>query len=928
MRTLTVFFLLFGACVCGQSPAITGRVLTADGQPLPNVTVALSGQTSPTITDATGHFHLVYPDPMPASSELLLFKKGYAQRILPLWLEGATTIDVGTWSLLPSRDVQEALPLVDFAAMGQDDGTDPGMGYLMPLQAQRSPFVSAMAFQFSAAFFSPRGLDRSAQPVRINGVLMNDLTTGRAMWSQWGGLNAVLNRSQQVHYGLSAQGDFFPGALGQVNISLSPFNFQKGMGVSQAFSNQTYRHRQMFHYHSGPRPSGWAYSVLLSRRGGAGWVPGTVYRGHALLGMVGKKRGTNELNLLFWYSPHQRGKRAPMTDEVAGLMGTAYNPHWGTDRGEIRNARMRRLQRPSFLLEKTWRWSPQKTLQFQYHFSSGQQGDTRLFYNGLRPSGSQFVGGGRSPNPVYYQRLPSYHLRYGHAPNILGAYYAEKQLRQSPQLDWAALRQANATIADGSARYALLEDVVDQQRWTAQALLRLRPHPAVQWQWLLHLRSQKEHSYAQPIDLLGAQKVYNLEAFAQGEAQNNDLRFAPKAVGLHTPFGYHYKMTVTEAALRVFRTQTWPTMRWTMGGHWGYRQMQRTGLFQNGRFPEHSLGPGPEVALPNGSLTTGLAFFPNGRHHWSLYGQWRWDPPRLRTVFPNPRENHFTAPQLKATQRGMLELRYRWQQPWTLLQLTGYWITSSDDSQVNQYYADRVGGEHPLFVQEVMQNMTTHHRGIELGWRLQPLEALTFSMAAAVGQHTYANDPQLWLYSTPTATAVALGFDNGQKDFGPSQLRHYFLGNGPQQAFALGMQYNDPDYWRFNLTGSYFTANYLPPNPLKRTASFFMHAGDLPFSPQEQKAAWSLLEQEALPAHFLLNAFVSKSWKYKQYYLGCFFSAQNVLNAAYKTGGFEQGRNANAAATKEDQGREQPLFAPLYWWGRGSTFFGALSIRF
>ena len=107
-----------------------------------------------------------------------------------------------------------------------------------------------------------------------------------------------------------------------------------------------------------------------------------------------------------------------------------------------------------------------------------------------------------------------------------------------------------------------------------------------------------------------------------------------------------------------------------------------------------------------------------------------------------------------------------------------------------------------------------------MGFKHSFAEVLDLKIAAAYGKHQFANSPNLLLYTEPSTAANEAGFDQGFKSFGQSNIKGYYLANGPQQAYSLGLQYNDPDYWRINLTGNYFSHAYLQPNPLRRTASF------------------------------------------------------------------------------------------------------------
>ena len=128
--------------------------------------------------------------------------------------------------------------------------------------------------------------------------------------------------------------------------------------------------------------------------------------------------------------------------------------------------------------------------------------------------------------------------------------------------------------------------------------------------------------------------------------------------------------------------------------------------------------------------------------------------------------------------------------------------------------------------------------------------------------------------------------------------------------------------------GNYFAQNYLSPNPLRRTQNFLIDGDGIPFPEYDPAIAAQLLEQERFPSYFILNATGGKSWKVKHHYFGFFISLQNLLNTTYKTGGFEQGRNANYRTVLEDSSRELPLFSPKYWWGRGTTFFTSIYYRF
>jgi hypothetical protein len=60
------------------------------------------------------------------------------------------------------------------------------------------------------------------------------------------------------------------------------------------------------------------------------------------------------------------------------------------------------------------------------------------------------------------------------------------------------------------------------------------------------------------------------------------------------------------------------------------------------------------------------------------------------------------------------------------------------------------------------------------------------------------------------------------------------------------------------------------------------------------------LKQEKFDPVVLLNLIGGKSWRIKGKNLGLFASVNNVLASTYKTGGYEQARNANFRQLNQD----------------------------
>jgi len=189
---------------------------------------------------------------------------------------------------------------------------------------------------------------------------------------------------------------------------------------------------------------------------------------------------------------------------------------------------------------------------------------------------------------------------------------------------------------------------------------------------------------------------------------------------------------------------------------------------------------------------------------------------------------------------------------------------------------------------------------------------------AAVGRSVYSNNPNLYVTSDGFGRPV---------DMGPAYLKHYFTGGGPQQAFSVGIEYSSPHYWWFGLSLNYFDQAYTDIASINRTKNFLRDTDGQPIHHYDPEVAAMLLKQEAFEPYAILNMILGKSWKIKDTYAGFFLSLNNLTQTVYKTGGFEQSRNANYNTLLEDKLRDRPLFGPKYWFGYGSTFYTSVYIR-
>ena len=81
------------------------------------------------------------------------------------------------------------------------------------------------------------------------------------------------------------------------------------------------------------------------------------------------------------------------------------------------------------------------------------------------------------------------------------------------------------------------------------------------------------------------------------------------------------------------------------------------------------------------------------------------------------------------------------------------------------------------------------------------------------------------------------------------------------------MEYRDPKYWWFGLTGNYFSHAFIDVNNLARSDNFNADFDGQPFNDFDEEIAKTLLKQEQFDAYFMVNIVAGKSWKIKKYYL-------------------------------------------------------------
>ncbi|WP_233164128.1 carboxypeptidase-like regulatory domain-containing protein [Snuella sedimenti] len=914
-----------------QGTFIKGGVIDAVSlQPIQDVSITIESTKQAVYTDASGVF--MFSAKVPLGEQILRISKvGYTTKRYPIIVNENETVSIFDMTLERAvSDIQElfTISLSDDELDSDTSEFDNISGLLV---SSLDVFQRTAAFEFSPSFFKMRGLDSNNSTVLINGIKMNKFYNGRPQWSNWGGLNDVM-RNRELSAGLSPSSYNFGGILGSVNITMRPSQVKSGGRLTYSSSNRSYTNRLMTTYSSGLQKSGWAYMLSIARRwGNEGYQDGTSYNANSFFGSV--ENVINEkhsLGITGIYTPSRRGKSSPNTQEVYDLKGIKYNEYWGWQQGEKRNARIKEVVEPVLMFNHYWNLNNQAALNTNIAYQFGSIGNSRLDYNGTDLINGIPEGGGANPSPAYYQKLPSYFER-NFPDDLEFAYGAQKQFLKDGQINWDHLYEANSlnALKGGNAIYALYEDRVDDRQLTLNTILNWELNDHIIWNASINYRNLKSENFAQVIDLFGASSYLDIDGFAtNSDDAQNDLLNPNRMVNEGDRFKYNFNFLAREINTYIQTQFRYAKVDFYIAVGVNNTQYRRDGIYKNGGFPDYSFGKGKTLTFTGFGVKGGLTYKPISKHIIDVNASYTTRPPTLQNTYSNARENNSIVPNISEEKTATVDASYILRLPFVKAKLTGYYTKIANANTISFFFADGIGGDNAVFVQEILQGIETNHLGGELGIEAQVTQTIKLKGVASVGQFTYANNPNLFLTTEANDASKQAGFIDGFKDFGKSYLKNYKLAAGPHRAYSIGFEYRDPEYWWFGATANMFTNTYIDVSPLTRSLNFTTDFDGNPFNDYDEDLAAELLKQEQFDDYMVINLVGGKSWKVGNKYIGFFASVNNILDKVYKTGGFEQGRNANYRQLRDDNALETPVFDSKYWYGRGTTYFMNLYVRF
>lgn len=939
-------------CICCLSiswaqNSIKGVVVDGnDETPIKGVVIVIQNTKTRTVTDDLGGFSI--ENLSNGDYILVLSFDGYETQNFPVTLSGSPK-DLGTIFFYKDVDELQDISIVNITddELNADDGFTDNIAGL--LQSSRDVFLSAAAFDFSATFFRPRGLDNTNGKVLINGIEMNKMFNGRPQWANWGGLND-LQRNQAFTRGVSPNENSFGDIAGVNNITMRASAYGAGTRISYASANRSYQGRVMASHSSGALENGWSYAVLASRRfGGSGYINGTLYDANSFFASVEKQLNDNHsVNFNFIYAQNRRGRATALTEEIYRLKGRQYNPFWGEINGAQKNTRERRIVEPIFMLNHYWNLSEKTTLNTNVSYQTGLIGNTRIDNGGTRlvsfNGEDVYLGGARNPSPDYYQNLPSFFLNVDNptAYDFQQAFIAQENFVNDGQFNWSNLFTANQaqTALGYNSIYALQEDRVDDSQFSVNSILFTELNDNIKLNASIGYRSLRSENFAMVKDLLGGTGFLDVDFFAEtqtGQIASNlaqsDLRNPNRIAVEGDRYKYNYNIDANVIESFVQAQFNYTKVDFYLGASTSATSYQRNGLYENGYFPgAESFGKSERLNFTNLGVKGGFTYKITGQHLIDFNSAYLTKAPTIRNSFENARQNNNVVNDLTSEKIFTVDASYVLRTPIVSARLTGYHTSFMDGTDIAFFFTESGS----TFTQEVMTNIERRNFGGELGIEAQVTPTIKLKAVAAMGQFTFNNNPDVYYASDDFVNDVTFGD-------GTTKLKNLRVSGGPERAFQLGFEYRDPDYWWVGATVNHFSRAFVDASALKRSDAFTIdfdlisdevlrQGGNISgnaYNDYDETVARDLLVQEQFPSYFLVNMTGGKSWKVGDYFIGFFVTINNLLDQEYRTGGFEQSRRIGYRDQIQEQSNPNgPVFGNRYFFGNGTTYFANVYIRF
>ena len=904
-------FLCLSICLQFQvSAQLSWKGILTDksGSPLENILIQDRDGICKTTSEKDGSFEFICG----ASIKTVQFmKNGELLKTIDLPITDA--IKNSPLILAIDKSIQDAVQIAVINIPGGDGGDNDQEEISSILSASGDVFNRMAGVSWSAAGFDVRGYEQELQTVYINGIPVNDPESGNSFFGAWGGLNDVMRTDQNLT-GLNPI-EFGFGNLGGTTIINSSAATQRAQTrVGYLSTNRTFRNRIMLTHSTGVLSNGWAFSFSGSRRWAQeGYVDGTTFDAWSYFASAEKKfKNGDGLSFTLFGAPLRRGRANPGIQEVNDLSGSNfYNPNWGFQNGEKRNARVLDSHLPVGIINYLKNFSSKLKWNTAISVQAGREGNTNLDWFDAP-----------DPRPDYYKRLPSAIDNPDTKAEVTEFLKSNESARQ---INWDAMFRANAfandtvfnangvqgnTVVGKNARYLVVDRRTDQTSFVGNTYLNYNLNDRVNFELGFTGKYFKGKNFQIAQDLLGADYLRDLDRFAildfpdDSVALQNDIDVPNKIVRQGEKYGYNYDNHIRQYS-PWFQTRI-SLKKWDLFLAYQYTktQMWRDGLVRNGRFQNNSFGKSQVLDFDLNQIKGGVTYKLSNVHYVYAHGAYVQQAPLLRDVFLSPRTRDQIVQNPTSEKITNGEVGYIVKSPILKLRISGYYTQFRDLARTYTFFND----DERTFINYTLSGIGRTHYGTEIGFEYKLNPTFTIQGAANIGNYYFDKRPLADITKDNTSSLVA---DNRLV-----YMKNFNVANTPQEAYGLSLRFNA--FYRIygSLSVNYYRRMYIDVNPDRRTG--FAVDGLSDASSQYQ----GIIDQEEVEDAYTVDLFIGRSWNVKKCYVQANISVNNLLNdQSIRTGGFEQLRY-------DYEQKDINKFPPRYFYMFGTTFNANLSVSF
>ncbi|CAA0216409.1 TonB-dependent receptor [Tenacibaculum maritimum] len=771
-KNLLLVVLFFTTAIVFGQAKLTGIVVDEMGEPLPGANVMEKGTTNGTSTDFDGKFVLKSKSNKGA---VIVSFVGYSNKQVAfssskvnlgkIQLEASNTLDeivVTATSFAVDRKTPVAVSTIKASDIEAKLGTQE---FPEVLKSTPGVYATKTGGGFGDSRINLRGFRSENIGVLINGVPVNDMENGAVYWSNWAGLSDVTS-AMQVQRGLGASKVAVPSVGGTINIISKSTDTKKGGSISASTGNDGYQKYGMT-LSTGLMDNGLAVTVSGATVSGDGYVDGTQFEGFNYFLNVAKKiNDQHKLSFTAFGAKQEHGqrynRRTIAQNRATQQGGKRFNPDWGYRNGKVQNLSFNFYHKPQLSLNHDWTISDKTFLTTAVYASFGNGGGRRNARSDgeiNKFSEDSYRLGGGADQPIDFDRIVEENIDRG----ILGSSNILSASRNAHK--WYGVL---STIKTDFTENLVFSGGIDARYYVGS------------------------HWY-EVTDLLGGRYFINpnrndnnyKEALRVGDRFNRDYD------GKVLRYGGFGQLEYTEGDLSVFLATAISNTRYSKESY------LNDVINLKGRKSE-------EVNFLGYSTKGGANYNIDGENNiFANIGYFSRAPFLTGSVFVNKQSVDLNEDAVNEKVFSA-EVGYGYRSPKFALNLNLYrtsWLDKAivanvqDQANAGEYFTANLSGLDAL------------HQGLEVDFSYKPIDELSFTGMASLGDWTWRSDISGEIFNDVTGESLKKVIVNAKG------LR---VSDAAQTTFALGAKYSPEDktsffvdynyagdiYARFNITKS------------------------------------------------------------------------------------------------------------------------------